>query len=335
MTARLESCWAAWVAVCATAIFAAGCSSVDPAVSGELPIGHTPSAGGASVAGAGQAFGRLRYFYKGKEVEFGLFDRLLLFVRSQRTGEIQQKAFTGGRGNFNWVLPSGEYVIVGYNYLNQTGRLWLTFLVPDPGQAAYIGDLHIVSFDGRYEWQIHDAYADAEKEFGAGFAKSGVKTTVALMKPEARLGSYRRMTSVCAVAEWGIECDVSNQGVKPLSPLQGALGFPKVDSLTPRLEWSPVDRKGVTYDLVVYESIKAPLLGLSHMRGALLSYVEALPQPFYQFDTPLARGKQYEWSVRLRSGDTVSTWSTTGYFVFFVVGTASGSGNWFGFVTPD
>lgn len=335
MSARLELPSAVRVAVCAVAVFAAGYSGMDPAVSSEPPIVRAPSAAETSVAATGHAFGRLRLFQKGKEVEFGFLDRLLLFVRSQRTGEIQQKAFTGGRGNFNWPLPSGEYVIVAYNFQNQTGRLWLTFSVPDPGEAAYIGDLHIVSLDGRYGWQIHDAYADAEKEFGAGFAKGGVKTTVALMKSEERLGTYRRLTRVCAVAEWGIECDLTNQGVRALDPVQGTLGFPTVDSLTPRLAWSPVDREGVTYDLAVYESIKAPLLGLSHIRGALVSYVEALPQPFYQFDTPLARGKQFEWSVRLRKGDTVSTWSTTGYFVFFVVGTASGSGNWFGFSTPD
>ena len=334
MAARPGLPWALKVVMCAASIFVASCSSVDPAVGGGTPIGRAPSAEGTSVASTGQAFGRVRYFYKGKEVEFGFF-RFLLFVRSQRTGEIHQKFFIGGRGTFNWSLPSGEYVIVGYNYLNETGRLWLSFSVPNSGEAVYIGDLHILSSDGRYGWQIHDAYADAEKEFGAEFAKSGVKTTVALMKSEEKLGSYRRMTNVCAATEWGTECDVSNQGVKPLSPVQAALGFPKVDSLTPRLEWSPVDRKGVTYDLAVYESIQAPLLGLSHIRGKLVSYVEALPQPFYQFDTPLARGKQYEWSVRLRSGDTVSTWSTTGYFVFFVVGTASGSGNWFGFSTPD
>jgi hypothetical protein len=308
---------------------------MDPAVSGESSIGRASGTKETSVAATGHAFGRLRYFYAGKEIEFGFLNRLLLFVRSQRTGEIQQKAFTGGHGNFNWSLPPGEYVIVGYNFLNQTGRLWLTFSVPDPGEAAYIGDLHIVSRDSRYGWQILDAHADAEKEFGAEFTKGATRTKVALMEAEERLGTYRRMTSVCAAAEWGIECDVSNQGVKPVSPVQGAPGFPTVDSLTPRLAWSPVDRKDVTYDLAVYESIKAPLLGLSHMRGALVHYSEALPQPFYQFEKPLARHAQYEWSVRLRSGDTVSSWSTTGYFVFFVVGTASGAGNWFGFATPD
>jgi hypothetical protein len=308
---------------------------MDPAVGGEPSIGRASGTKETSVAATGHAFGRLRYFYAGKEIEFGFLNRLLLFVRSQRTGEIQQKAFTGGHGNFNWSLPPGEYVIVGYNFLNQTGRLWLTFSVPDPGEAAYIGDLHIVSRDSRYGWQILDAQADAEKEFGAEFTKGAIRTKVALMEAEERLGTYRRMTSVCAAAEWGIECDVSNQGVKPVSPVQGTLGFPTVDSLTPRLAWSPVDRKDVTYDLAVYESIKAPLLGLSHMRGALVHYSEALPQPFYQFEKPLARHAQYEWSVRLRSGDTVSSWSTTGYFVFFVVGTASGAGNWFGFATPD
>jgi hypothetical protein len=305
-------------------------------VGGEPQVGTGPGIAATSVATTGQVFGRLRLYQKGKEVEFSHFtNRLQLFVRSQQSGEIQRKDFTGKGGNFQWTLPSGDYVIVGYFFQNQTGRLWLTFSVPDTGEAAYIGDLHIFVLDGRYGWQILDASPDAAKDSRGGSAIEGEKTTVALMKAEERLGRYRRMTSVCAVAEWGIECDRTNQGVKPLSPAQTTSGFPIVDSLTPRLAWSPVDREGVTYDLAVYESIGAPILGLKHIRGTLLLYVEALPQPFYQFDTPLARGKRFEWSVRLRREDVVSTWSTTGYFVFFIIGAASGSGNWFEFSTPD
>jgi len=41
------------------------------------------------------------------------------------------------------------------------------------------------------------------------------------------------------------------------------------------------------------------------------------------------------WSVRLRNGDTVSSWTTTSYFAFFIVGSARGSGQWYGFTTPD
>jgi hypothetical protein len=324
------------VGIVALGVIAALVVGIDPAVGEERPVGTAPSAVGTSNAGAGLVFGRLRLFYKDKEVEFSrVTNRVQLFIRTQQTGEIQRKDFTGDQGKFSWSLPVGEYVIVGYQYLTVTGRLWLTFYVPDPGEANYIGDLHIMLQDGRYGWQVRDAFAEAEQDSDAGLAKEGAKAIVALMRPERRLGSYRRMTSICATVDWGIACDRTNQGVKPLSPVQSTQGFPTVDRLTPRLAWSAPFREGVTYDLAIYESISAPLLGLNHMRGPLIFYAEALPEPFYQLDTPLARGKRYEWSVRLRSGDTVSTWSTTGYFVFLIIAAASGSGNWFGFTTPD
>lgn len=306
------------------------------AVGGEVPVGSAPEAASTPATSAGSVFGRLRLFYKDKEVELSRFtNRLQLFIRAQPAGKIQGKDFTGDQGKFNWTLPAGDYVIVGYQYLNQTGRLWLTFTVPGSGETAYIGDLHIMLVDGRYGWQVRDASMDAEQEAGTGLSDEGTKASVALMRSERRLGSYRRTTSICSTIEWGIACDRTNQGVKPVSPAQSAQGFPTVDSLMPRLAWWAPSAEGVTYDLAIYESISVPLLGLNHMRGALVCYAEALPEPFYQLDTPLARGTKYEWSVRLRRGDTVSTWSTTGYFVFFIIGAASGSGNWFGLATPD
>jgi hypothetical protein len=320
----------------AIAVIAAFVGGIDAAIGEERPVGTAQGAVGTSTEAAGRVFGRLRFFYKDKEVEFSRFThRVQLFIRAQQTGEIQRKDFTGDQGKFNWSLPVGEYVIVGYQYLTVTGRLWLTFSVPSPGEADYIGDLHIMLLDGRYSWQVRDAIAEAEQEFDAGSAKEGARATVALMRPERRLGSYRRVTSICATVDWGIGCDRTNQGVKPISPVQSTQGFPTVDSLTPRLAWSAPYGERVTYDLAIYESISAPMLGLDHMRGPLIFYAEALPEPFCQLDTPLARGKRYEWSVRLRSGDTVSTWSTTGYFVFLIIAAASGSGNWFGFATPD
>jgi hypothetical protein len=324
------------VGIAAFVVIAAFVARIDTAVGEERPVGTAPVAVGTSTAAAGLVFGRLRLFYKDKEVEFSrVTNRVQLFIRTQQTGEIQRKDFTGDQGKFNWSLPVGEYVIVGYQYLTVTGRLWLTFSVPGPGEAAYIGDLYVMLQDGRYGWLVRDASAEAEQGFDAGLTKEGAKATVALMRPERRLGSYRRVTSICATVDWGIACDRTNQGVKPLSPAQSTQGFPTIDSLTPRLAWSAAHGEGVTYDLAIYESISAPLLGLNHMRGPLVFYAEALPEPFHQLDTPLARGKRYEWSVRLRNGDTVSTWSTTGYFVFLIIAAASGSGDWFGFATPD
>jgi hypothetical protein len=74
------------------------------------------------------------------------------------------------------------------------------------------------------------------------------------------------------------------------------------------------------------------------VRGPVLAYAEGLQKPRY---TPpaLQRGQRYEWSVRLRDGDTVSTWSTTSQTaiapVLFpgmvFVGGGSSFGQYFGF----
>lgn len=287
----------------------------------------------APAAEAGRAFGRVLLVESGRDVEFSFLSRLMLFVQSTRTGEIQRMDFTSAGGRFSWPLPPGEYAIVSYSRLNRVGRIWTTFSVPSPKEAAYIGDLRIETSQQGYRFSIRDTFADALKDAEAGLARDGFTPVKALMRLEERVGSFRRMTSICS-AEWGLECDRTNQGVKPVSPLHSVLPHPATESQTPQLVWTPVSREGVTYDVAIYESLSAPSLGLARARGGLFAYAEGLKDASFQPATPLAAGKRYDWSVRLRQGDTVSSWSTTGYFVFFVVGWAAGSGNWFGFATP-
>jgi hypothetical protein len=296
------------------------------------PAGSAGSSESVAAADVGRAFGRVLLVEYGRDVRFNLLSSLALFVRSVRTGEIQRIEITNTDGRFSWALPPGEYVIVAYLRLNRTGRIWTTFTVPEPKDAAYIGDLRIEIARTGYRFSIRDVYADALMDVETTLEKEGRKPVPSLMRLEVLPGSYRRVTSVCA-AEWGLECDRANSGVRPVSPLHGVLSHPVTDSLTPKLAWSPVNREGVTYDVAIYESLFAP--GLARARGALVAYAERLNEPSFTPGSPLAAGKRYEWSVRLRQGDAVSTWSTTGYFVFFVVGWVAGSGNWFGFATPD
>jgi hypothetical protein len=317
------------------ASFAAWGLVIGLASCGDVTVRPAEPTASKPAAASSRAFGRARLYYKGEKIELGFFSRLLLFVRSQRTGEIEKMDITDERGTFSWALDPGEYVIVAYFHLNQYGRLWLTFTVPGRGEAVYIGDLHIAFTAAHYRWAVRNAYAEAEKDFKEALRSEGLKPKVELMKAEASPGTFRHMKSICATDVWGLECDHSNAGVKPLSPEGDPLPHPRAESLAPRLAWSPVRREGLTYDVAVYESISAPTVGLKRMRGALVLYAEGLREASYQVPKPLEANKQYEWSVRLRSGDTVSTWSTTGYFVFFVVGWASGSGNWFGFTTPE
>jgi len=125
--------------------------------------------------------------------------------------------------------------------------------------------------------------------------------------------------------------------VEPLKPAGTAQGFPVTENLTPPLEWKPSSRPGVAYDVAIFESLtfKYGAAGnVPRMRGALVAYAEGLREPRYSPLAPLQPAKKYEWTVRLRDGDTVSSWSATSYFVFAIVAAASGSGQGFGFATP-
>jgi len=110
-------------------------------------------------------------------------------------------------------------------------------------------------------------------------------------------------------------------------------GYPDVVDGRPQLAWKPSTAAGVTYDVAIYESLTltVDLPTAPRARGALVAYAEALPEPSFKPQQPLAPGKRYMWSVRLRNGDTVTSWSTTGYYAVI----AGGSGHWFGFATGE
>ena len=145
---------------------------------------------------------------------------------------------------------------------------------------------------------------------------------------------YARVIDICDGA-WGVRCSQSLQGVEPLSPQGTAEGVPVTGSLTPRLEWQPSTRPGVTYDVVVYESLWITLAGLRSARipGPRVAYAQGLREPGFAPAAELARGRIYAWSVRLRDGDTVSSWSSTSYSDF--AGTSRGWGQSFHFATPS
>jgi hypothetical protein len=243
-----------------------------------------------------------------------------------------------GDGSFMWPLQAGDYVIVAYHGMGSvgTGRLWTTFSIPQPGQAVYIGDLRIEASGSLYRFAVEDQYEEALKKVERRLAEGKLEPVKALMQLERKIGTYNRVRGLCAQG-WGIKCDGGFQGVEPVVPAGATRGYPLAASVTPRLEWKPSDKEGITYDAAVFESLTltVDMPGAPRMRGALVAYAEGLPEPRFQVPTPLQPAKKYDWSVRLRDGDTVSTWSVSSYFTYFVIGWASGTGQWFGLSTPS
>jgi hypothetical protein len=313
---------------------------------GEMPEQVTPPVTeqvSAAAASNGGVLGRVVYIEKGKEQEWPGYsfpfdtDVLTLLVQSTATGQMQH-ANVERDGSFLFPLQAGEYVFVGYQVsrgrgsanFRRTGRIWATFTVPHSGQAVYIGDLRIDADTSGY--RLVDRYSEALERAEAQLKEQRLEAIKGLMRFEQQAGHYKRVIALCT-AGWGIECDKNRRGVEPMTPEGTAGGFPTTEDLTPSLEWKPSSRSDITYDIVIFESLRIsePWVNVERMRGPLVAYAEGLREPRFKPSVPLQSGKRYQWTVRLRSGDTVSSWSTTGFDYFI----ARRSGQDFGFETPS
>lgn len=305
-----------------------------------MPTAPVEEAAATKEAGYGRAFGRVRYFENGKELEWtvGLLrqEYFTLFVRSVGTGEIHYMDIPSG-GAFWWPLRPGDYVALGFQRVRRggatiwsTGRLAARFSVPQAGQAVYIGELRI---DAR-RYEVLDRYEAALESARERIAAAKLEPVKGLLRFDStRLGKYSRVSDVCSAA-WELSCDAAYRGIRPLE--NSAWNYGVTADLTPLLAWQPSRSARVTYDVAVYESFEVtnPSGGtMARLRGSLVAYAEDLREPRY-VPPPLAPGARYEWTVRLRDGDAVSTWSTTDFSLFAVVMATRYSGQYFGFQTP-
>ncbi|MEJ2469433.1 MAG: hypothetical protein P8Y51_10335, partial [Campylobacterales bacterium] len=129
------------------------------------------------------------------------------------------------------------------------------------------------------------------------------------------------------------------KGVTALTPDVSHGRFEETDTLIPVFSWEPSSREDVTYDLVIYEAVECTYdpLGAKkdYIKGPIALYEENLEQPTFQLKQPLKKGKKYLWSVRLRSSDGVTSWSTLSHSYFLLFAWGSGYGEWFKFETPN
>ena len=296
-------------------------------------------------AGFGRAFGRVEYVEGGTPVTWSssLFatDSLTLFVRPASGGEMQYMDIEGD-GAFSWALRPGDYEIVGFQVTRKRGtlerltsRLMAAFPVRQAGQATYIGDLRIQASGPQGDRvDIVDRYDEALQRHGGRLAQGGFDPVKGLMRPEGRIGSYTRVAPICS---WELNCNRQFRGLQPLRPEGTAEGMPVTRDRRPLLEWKPASKRGVTYDVAIFESLSF-MYGANgnvrRLRGRLVAYAEGLTTPQFLPADPLPAGQKFEWTVRLRDGDAVSTWSSTHSAWFAVVAWSRTSGQHFGFETP-
>jgi hypothetical protein len=287
-----------------------------------------------SEAGYGRVFGRIVMVEDGREREISaMLDVVRVRIRAAATDQTQALRVTGD-GRFEWALKPGEYILQSFYYRQSLFRIWNAFTVPEPGRAAYLGNLRVIVDGRRMALEFVDAWDDEAKVREARFRDMGVEPEKALLRREAPVGSYARVASICAKG-WGIECTRNFQGVEPVRPEGAYQGYPRQETRTPFFEWKPSQAEGIAYDFAIYEAFDPGLFEGRTERGRLVFYKEGLAEPRFQLEEPLPAGRRYMWSVRLRKGDLVSTWTSTSYFAFLLVAWTSGSGQWFGFEIPD
>lgn len=300
-----------------------------------------PAPAAPADASLGTVFGRIAVVdKKGKALtfkdSFWATNHFSVLLLSRQTGTLKKERVFGD-GSFVWSLAPGEYVLAGFTGFvdgKQGGRLWGSFEVGPAPQAGYIGTVPVALHNGYYEFGLIDDYEEALEKLGPQLQSAGREPAKALLAFEGKLGDYERVSGICAT-EWGLECGQKFAGVEALKPESGsAQNFPVTDSLSPAFEWKPSPRPEVTYDFVLYETLEMGGMEGTRLRGDRVAYAESLAEPRFELPAPLKPGTKYQWSVRLREGSKVSSWSTQGFFAFFVVGFASGHGYWFQFQTP-
>lgn len=237
-------------------------------------------------------------------------------------------------GVFCWALVPGGYSIAGFFRAFgaskvSTGRIGFGFRVPQESGPVYIGDLVIEFSRGSYTLRVDDALGSATHPCGLG-----TRVVKQLMAPVGEPGSFRETLPICN-GFWGDTCGRRNAGVIPISP-RASTSFPPLSTLTPRLQWQPAGNGTFSYDVVVYEAASWVLNGIQRHQfpGHVAVYAENVAQPSLALTTPLEPDTRYYWSVRLRDGDRVSTWSSHGYFDFYLVGFSSAYNQPFTFTTP-
>lgn len=238
-------------------------------------------------------------------------------------------------GAFYWGLEPGRYMLVGAVFPDggtSTLHVGAEFEVPESGDDIYIGTIEIRYTPLGSTLEIADHYEHVSGLFNKRFPDRAGNTTNGTLE-EPQIGNFASVSNPCT-PNWGLTCEDKHLGVIPLTPSGKKLPglWPDADSLTPLFSWDPSTSEGVTYDLVLYEGVLAA--ANLYMRGHIATYVEGLEKAEWRPDEPLEPGGRYFWSVRLRKGNDVTAWSTQGFFIFALVASASGSGQWFHFQAP-
>ena len=290
-----------------------------------------PAAGQALVVGA------IHFLKDGEQKKCSVSGmECLLVIQPSTSHRAMVYVFKRGE-DFAWSLPPGDYTLLEFQRWDHS---WFTtsfraaFTVPADAKAVYIGELYL-AYKGYHSIAGYgDAYDQALTKFNAAHPALTGALTKALLAFDETLTASGKVSYLCAEG-WKLVCPKDFTGSTPQAPTDGK-GFDLVTSLRPEFRWNASADSAVTYDLALYEaaSYGQDAFSKQYTEGRLVTYVKGLTQPAWQPEQALEPDRRYYWSVRLRRGEDVSSWSTYSYFSFFIIGFSSGHGQWFRFITP-
>ena len=329
------------------ATLVAGCAAPDPGTRyKDDRLMPPPPVSTPEPAGPPAVFGRFRVTRDGEESKIntfqwtgGLYCSALVHSEADNKGIVRRFDESGW---FGWSLGPGTYVLAdivcGRKNALYTLPLGLRFEVPAEGPVSYFGQLSVDYTDDHFrklEWDSEVGQASAE--FARRFPDK-ILITDRPAVPDRGPGDFTNLVSICA-AQWQLKCSQKLQGVEPLNPTvdrgMRGVGFAAVDGITPTLRWKAGADSSLTYDVVIWEDVQYAVPGRTlHEPGRVVVYAENLAGAEFAVSDGLKPATKYFWSVRLRRGSEVSSWSRGGheFNVFFYA--SRSSGQWFGFETP-
>lgn len=306
-----------------------GCQTPDSSTLRDVTVSNDARSSSATVVG------RLELYQNGARIDMGLFSAVESagFVAAPHGSDRGVWLETKSDGSFRWKLEAGEYDVValrlqkgsGFSVIPIDGRLAVT-----RGAVVDVGTL--LAETDRFGGRVRRI------ESPDSAANAAADRTGQLQVRSRPVGRFSAVVDVCA-ARWWLQCSSNIKGVTALNPpVTIELGGPRaarVTGLQPGFSWQ--GSVGAAYDFAVWRAVEyrvSVLMNKEHVRGPLVHYAEGLDKAEFTDIPPLQPRSRYYWSVRLRQGDTVSTWSTAGHFTFLLVAMSRSSGRPFEFETP-
>lgn len=299
-------------------------------------------------AGESIAFGQVTFIIDGKVQKWGYSWKGLtsccLIILPENSSETFSTRLNDD-GMFYMALKPGAYRILAFRYSRETqrsvGRINARFIIPQGAAAVYIGNIRIEMRRSRYRIRATNSPANPTAIYKSKYPGHSGEIISSLVRFPRPIGYFEQVSDVCGI-RWEVECSKEFTGVTPVLPEGPLDSFPAVDSLRPKMKWTPANNTDLSYDLIIYEAVaykpdNVLIPKKEMMKGLVAYYKEDIGKPEHQLEKPLKPNTRYFWSVRVRDNEefVVSTWSTFRYSKFMLIYSTWGSGAWFTFSTPE